>query len=206
MSIASTPADSRESGSRASTRDRLLDVAAAHFAGNGFRHTSLAAVARELSITPSAIYFHFASKEQLFFAAYDRQAAMLADAVFTEDPEAVGDGYLKALLLSLLAAMPDYPLVMRVVRGDEPELLPRLTNGEVSRRLRTAIEVSLDYGQRAGRVRAGIDVERVSLGLESIMMALLLTAVQTGGVGMEVRGDAISDVIRLAIASEPPGR
>lgn len=55
-----------------STKERLLDAAAAVIARDGFRGARLADVAREAGLTTGAIYSNFRDKEELFLAAFDR--------------------------------------------------------------------------------------------------------------------------------------
>ncbi len=188
-----------DAGASGSTRDLILDAAAAAFAEHGFRQTSVSAVARDLSISPSAVYFHFANKEQLFVAAYDRQAGLLADAVFAGEAQPIGDGYWLAIMSEFATRMVDYPLVMRVLCGNEPELLPRLATGEVSTRLRSELEVSLRKGQEIGRVRTDIDRDRVAGALESILLGLLIAMVQTGRASAPERAEQVAELLRMAI-------
>ena len=55
------------------TRDELLDAAYAMFTQRGFHATSLDLVAAEAGYTKGAVYSNFASKEDLFFAVYERE-------------------------------------------------------------------------------------------------------------------------------------
>jgi AcrR family transcriptional regulator len=48
-------------------RDQLLDAALRHFAANGFRGASLAAIARDVGISEPGLLHHFSSKRQLLF-------------------------------------------------------------------------------------------------------------------------------------------
>lgn len=182
-----------------STRERLLDLAAARFAEHGFRHTSVAAIARELDITPSAVYFHFANKEELFVAAFDREATQLSDLTIGTDPGAAGEGFWATALASIVTHLPDHPLVHRVVRGEEPTLMPRLSTGDLPRRLRVAIAASLRKSQEAGTIRADIDCERTAIGMEAVLLALLLTTVQAGGAGFDERSGPVRELLRAAL-------
>jgi AcrR family transcriptional regulator len=56
----------------ASTRDRLLEAAAAVIARDGYQGARLADVAREAGLTTGAIYSNFRDKEELFLAAFER--------------------------------------------------------------------------------------------------------------------------------------
>ncbi|GAB88680.1 TetR/AcrR family transcriptional regulator [Gordonia rhizosphera] len=183
-----------------STRERLLDVAAHRFAEHGYRQTSLAAIAREVAITPSAVYFHFAGKEEVFLAAFDREAGRLGDAIIGREPQAVGDGYWNAVLNDVVKHLPEYPLVARVLGGAEPELMSRIVAGEFSTRLRATVAVSLRKGQEVGRVRMDIDRDRVALAVETIMLAFLVMTVQARGVGRDERVGAIGELMQLALS------
>jgi AcrR family transcriptional regulator len=55
------------------TRTALLDAAERLFIAQGFHATSLDAVAAEAGYTKGAVYSNFASKEDLFFAVYERR-------------------------------------------------------------------------------------------------------------------------------------
>lgn len=49
----------------ANTRQRILDTAERMFGENGFRGASLSRVSKEAGVAPSAVYYHFGSKEAL---------------------------------------------------------------------------------------------------------------------------------------------
>jgi AcrR family transcriptional regulator len=59
---------------QARTRADLIDAAERRFIGRGFHATSVADVAAEAGYTTGAVYSNFASKEDLFFAVYERRA------------------------------------------------------------------------------------------------------------------------------------
>jgi AcrR family transcriptional regulator len=58
---------------RARTREQLLDAAERLFTSRGFHATSVETVAAEAGYTKGAIYSNFVSKEDLFFAVYERR-------------------------------------------------------------------------------------------------------------------------------------
>jgi AcrR family transcriptional regulator len=58
---------------QAQTRQELVDAAERLFTAQGFHATSLDAVAAEAGFTKGAVYSNFASKEDLFFAVYERR-------------------------------------------------------------------------------------------------------------------------------------
>src|SRR4051812_50216679 len=58
---------------QAQTRSELIDAAEALFTAKGFQATSLDAVAEAAGYTKGAVYSNFASKEDVFFAVYERR-------------------------------------------------------------------------------------------------------------------------------------
>jgi AcrR family transcriptional regulator len=58
---------------QAATRTELIDAAERLFTGQGFHATSLDAVADAAGYTKGAVYSNFSSKEDLFFAVYERR-------------------------------------------------------------------------------------------------------------------------------------
>jgi len=57
---------------RPSTRDRILDVALELFVQSGFDGTSLRVIAERLGITKAALYYYFASKDDILMALHMR--------------------------------------------------------------------------------------------------------------------------------------
>jgi AcrR family transcriptional regulator len=55
-----------------STRERILDVATDLFIEKGFDKTSLREIAEQLGVTKAALYYHFASKEDILMALHQR--------------------------------------------------------------------------------------------------------------------------------------
>jgi AcrR family transcriptional regulator len=56
----------------ASTREKILDVALELFTDQGFDGTSMREIAERLGISKPAIYYHFASKEEILMALHMR--------------------------------------------------------------------------------------------------------------------------------------
>ena len=54
-------------------REALLEAAAALFARRGFRETSIDDIAREAGFSKGAVYWHFESKDDLFFALVEQR-------------------------------------------------------------------------------------------------------------------------------------
>lgn len=100
---AEQPADLR----RTDTRDRLLEVAAHHFAEHSYKGASLRAIQRELGVNPATIHYHFGSKADVYQAVI----AQFLDAIQTErltrlagiPANVTGRARLEALMRSYLA-------------------------------------------------------------------------------------------------------
>jgi TetR/AcrR family transcriptional regulator, fatty acid metabolism regulator protein len=58
-------------------RDRILDVALDVFSRKGYRDTHLDEIAAKADTSEGSIFFHFASKEQIFLALIDQFADLL---------------------------------------------------------------------------------------------------------------------------------
>jgi len=68
------PSRGQPNGDRAdaSTREKILDVALDLFTDQGFDGTSMREIAERLNISKPAIYYHFASKEEILMALHMR--------------------------------------------------------------------------------------------------------------------------------------
>lgn len=71
------------------TRERILESAEAVFADNGYHDAIVDEIGRRTSLSKGGLYFHFPSKEDLFFAVLDRLANRL---VKKAEEAATGDG------------------------------------------------------------------------------------------------------------------
>lgn len=72
-------------GTARSTRERILDVALDLFAEQGYDKTSLREIADAMGFTKAALYYHFASKEDMLMALHLRLHDLGAQAVSRMD-------------------------------------------------------------------------------------------------------------------------
>ncbi|MCZ4557563.1 TetR/AcrR family transcriptional regulator [Rhodococcus maanshanensis] len=147
----------------AARRADIVSSAITLFAANGYRGTSLAAVARESGITKSGLLHHFPSKEVLLTAVLadlDRQ---------TFDSVEIGRDYEGAALVRALDIVDE--IVARNQRNreltrlahvglfhsdDTPELAREWAQGRI-RSFRTNLADLIENGVEAGEVRADVD-------------------------------------------------
>jgi AcrR family transcriptional regulator len=169
------------------TRARLLEVAVRRFAADGFRRTSVAAVAEESGVTAAAVYAYFPGKEGLFEAAVDLDAAaLISEASADLDDQDLLAGELR-LATALLLGLERHGLARRVLAGQEPEVIDRLLTIPALLELRNRLAGAIAAGQDAGRVRADIDPKVVAVGLETLTLALLMARLKVSQGGEERR-------------------
>jgi AcrR family transcriptional regulator len=75
------PAVSSEGAEPVSTRERILNAALNLFIDKGFDKTSLREIAEQLGVTKAALYYHFASKEDILMALHLRLHEFGAEAL-----------------------------------------------------------------------------------------------------------------------------
>lgn len=169
--------------SRTETRERVLDGAAEAFAERGFHGASLDDICARAGLTRGAFHSSFESKEDLFFALYDRMVeqvrariALTLEAVLTAKGPAV----------EIFAALffRDFPIdrnwfllnaefTLYAIR--QPSAAARLV--EHRQRMRDAIAAASDaLLARAGRVPT-LDRDRV---------ARIVLAISDGGLGQSL--------------------
>src|SRR5215207_315173 len=137
------------------TRRRLLELAVRRFADDGYRATSVSAIAREAGVTQAAVYAYFANKEALFEAAVDLDAAQLiAGAREQVDEDLPLVALLPALLLHLRLGVEDHRLARRVLAGQEPEVIHRLVDLPALQEITAELSKDLREEQSAGQVPA----------------------------------------------------
>lgn len=187
----------------ARTRQALLDSAIRRFASNGYRGTSVSEVARDVGLTPAAVYAYFGGKEELFTAAVDADAAALIEGALSPVLSGTFDLEWAGLIGALLERLPRHPLARRLLSGLEPEHTVRMLEIPALAELRKGIAERLRAGQASGEVRGDIDPVRAASGLESVVMAILIAVMQTGVPAEGERADGIMELLQAALR-EPP--
>jgi AcrR family transcriptional regulator len=89
--------DDNQNDKTAETRERLLAAAAEVFAKKGYEGASVDDVARAAGFTKGAVYWNFASKQELFLALVRERQALLVAEFFTAAAGADHDGYVPSL-------------------------------------------------------------------------------------------------------------
>jgi len=80
----------RREREKSETRDKILDAARELFVTEGYEGVSMRRVAEKIEYSPTAIYLHFADKEELFrelcYQDYARLAEVFQSSVMSADP------------------------------------------------------------------------------------------------------------------------
>ena len=167
-------------------KDQIAKAALQLIAAEGLRGLSIIGVARKVGLVPSAIYRHFASKDQLLDATLEHLGRRLLSNVDLAAEEAKDPvERLRRLLIRHVRLIRENQAIPRVIfsegiYGDRPERKARVL-GIITSYIDHIANFVLE-GQRAGRIRRNIDphVTAVTfLGL--ILPAAVLWHLSDGG-------------------------
>lgn len=160
------------------TQARILEAAVARFGTNGFRPTSVAAIARDAGVSAAAPFAYWPSKEALFDAAVDVDAHEVIAELLSGVGEDPAMGQWLGLVNDLLAVLEQHPLARRVLAGQEPEVIDRVLELPAFHDLRELLSSFIAAGQKSGLIRGDIDAALAAIGLESITLALAMALLQ----------------------------
>lgn len=107
------------------TRNKILESAEALFAESGYAAVGMRTLAKELSLSKSALFHHFSTKLELYEAVLDRVLERVELGIATADsPEATPVEQLDALVTSAVSTLaedtPAAKLMMRAMLEEEP--------------------------------------------------------------------------------------
>jgi len=165
----------------ADTRTRILEAGAAVFAEQGYRSASLDKVAERAGLTKGAVYWHFASKQDLFLAILDHHLSaqtrllprQLDRVLRSDEPEsALAD--LLADRFRLPGEDDGRPMLFLefVLSGREPEVRERLR--KMHGLMLDGAAACISELQRAGRIRSDLDPQAVSLMVDALLKGLVV--------------------------------
>jgi AcrR family transcriptional regulator len=187
------------------TRARILEAAIARFGREGYRSTAVADIARDAGVGGTVAYAYFPSKEALFLAAIDEDAAaVISEGLSTLSDDFDVDGWHQTLIFTLVDAVDRHPLARRVLAGLEPEVTERVLEIPALAELRKACAERLRAAQLRGTLRTDLDPVAVGNGVVSIMLSLLMSVVQVGQGAIRAYGADVGAVFEAALS--PPRR
>src|SRR4051794_2928298 len=156
------------------TRQQILEAAIARFGREGYRATSVADIARDAGVSGTAAYAYFESKEALFLAAADEDAANLIAKGAAGFHQLVDTDWRQTVIFTLVAEVDGHPLARRLLSGQEPEVTDRVLELPALAEMRKACVERLQAEQLNGAVRADIDPVEMGNGVVAIILSLLM--------------------------------
>ena len=161
------------------TRRRIVEAAAELFVRKGFYATSVSDLAKAIGLTKGALYHHFESKDDLFFAVVHMvretwNKGVMRDVVKTRGAleritvlmdnhtRLVGENPTLCLVMASLVTDTDF---------DETDSAFATALTEVYLDLTAFIERIVEKGQGAGEVRTDLDARMVALNVVGMMRA-----------------------------------
>lgn len=184
------------------TRRAILEAAIARFGRDGYRATSVAEIARDVSIGGTVAYAYFPNKEALFLAAVDHDAAgVIVEGVSHILEDLDNDDWRATLVFTFIGALDHHPLARRLLAGLEPEFTARAMDVPALHELRKACAERLRTEQATGHARPDIDAEAVANGIVTICLSLLRAVVQ---IGSDVTASYAEDVAAVFAAALDP--
>jgi AcrR family transcriptional regulator len=184
------------------TRSALVAAAFDVFAQKGFQRLSLRQIAEEIGTSHTALLHHFGSKDALLNAVLERREEL-------EGPE-------RAELLSRRGLLDAVPEVMRR-NAEQPGVIQldsvlrveamqpdHAAHDFVAKReadFVASVRTELEAEQRAGRLRAGLDLDKVARMITSLIEGIQLAWLSDDTVDMAAHLEAFLDLIRAPDAS-----
>jgi AcrR family transcriptional regulator len=199
-----TPAEPSSETKGAQTRRAILDSAITRFGRDGFRSTSVADIARDAAVGGTVAYAYFPSKEALFLAAVDEDAAGIIDEGLSQvlaDPKI--RNWRETLIFTLVDAVERHPLAKRLLAGLEPEVTVRVLEIPALNELRKACTERLRTEQAAGTIRPDIDPQSIANGIVALMLSLLMSVVQLGSQAAVAYSRDVAAVFEAALDPTP---
>lgn len=204
-----SPAGDRPLSKGERTRIAIIEAAIARFVSDGFQRTSIADVARDVGLSPSAVYRYFPTKEALFIAAVDEDGAGMIDlirtATFGDGAGSIAD-LLARMRAELVTAVDGHPLAARALSGVEPMSPERIMALPHLAQLRHDLTERLRIGQRSGLVRQDVRADELALGIETIVLYQMAHIASLRGTDAKLDHDrwgAIAAVIDAALHPVP---
>lgn len=210
MSEPRTPATTTPA-STTDTRDRILAAAGRVFARKGYRVASLDGVAQDAGLTKGAIYWHFRSKNDLFFALLDYKFAQntapvpeeLRVAAQTADPRLAVTMLLKANF-ARLRADPDWPHLFLEFIGQARDEALRARLAAFRAASLAVVASYIRVMQDAGLAPQDQDPHELALFWTALFDGVLLGWIVDPQMDLDARVDGIVDLLYRGIVPATP--
>jgi AcrR family transcriptional regulator len=183
-----------------STRERILDIALDLFIEQGFDKTSLRQIAEKLGFSKAALYYHFASKDDILMALHLRIHALGKEALAGDGVAPSGPARWESMLESFISLMIENRKVFILHERN------RAAFENLHRK-----EHDSDHTDLEGRFRevlgdASIPVEqrvRMACALGAVMGGLIMAGDTFGDVPSDEFGDLLRAAVRDLLETRP---
>jgi AcrR family transcriptional regulator len=181
----------------ASTREKILDVALDLFTDQGFDGTSMREIAERLHISKPAIYYHFASKEEILMALHMRLHELGKEALARLTSQTVTLEAWGALLDELLDQMVGQRQIFLMHERNQAALekLHRKDHDEEHDDLQQRFQAALSDPSLSLRDRV-----RMACSLGAVFGGLFMAGNAFDDVSYAELGSLIRDVVRDIVA------
>jgi AcrR family transcriptional regulator len=194
-------------------RSRVLEVACAHFGRDGYKKTSMDAIALEADCAKGSLYLDFPSKEALLDAAIAHaleQATQryLADLAGVDSPRE----QLKRTLQFAFREMGRSPMLERLVREDQELGLISAYARQARQKAEAGVQLEafravLREGIRRGELRADLDLELTPFVLNALKFLHFYTDLMTADlISRERLLEAVIEVFMAGVSAPEGGR
>lgn len=165
----------------ADTRTRIMEAGAKVFAELGYHQAALDKVAAEAGLTKGAVYWHFASKQDLFLAILEyqlnKQLRMLPGQIEqmlnADDPESALSDWLSAQFGCLDREDGTSMLFLEFVTSSrEPEVREKLK--AVHGKIVDGVALCMEEMRKKGLIRPDLDPEAVSVMTDALLKGLVV--------------------------------
>lgn len=195
------------------TRERILEAAELVFAENGYHEALVDEIGKRTSISKGGLYFHFPSKERLFFAVMDRLADNLVKhaekaTMRADSPIAAAEAALDAVVVALSKRKRIARLL--VTQGYSMGNAFESKRSEIFNRFSMVIKRRLDEAKSAGQI-GDVDTDlasRIWIGAvnELVVHWLFSDGPSPSEASVELKNQLIASVRRpSAVLSGPTG-
>ena len=183
------------------TRERILDVALDLFIDKGYDKTSLREIAEKLAFSKAALYYHFASKDDILLALHYRIHDVLEETLgLLGSDEMNMDSWSKMLDRVIVQMLANRRLF--VLHERNRAAFEQLHNqGHDSEHGDFEAQFRLVLADTSVPLR---DRVRLSCSLGAVMSGLLLTADVFGDVSTATLAGMLSDAVRDLLSPEKP--
>lgn len=196
------------SAGRRERAERILDVTAELLVRHGYKRVTIDDVATGAGIGKGTIYLHWKTREALFWAVLQREAARLLEQILArlaDDPHLALPGRLMPAIFVEVAGRP----LVRALLLSDAEVLGALANDQAvaaAQRELGGNENYLDLVREQGLLRPGLTVEAAGFVLGSVMRGFFADQDASGAVPLAEQADLLGDVLHrsLEIEEDPP--